>query len=469
MENTLVWQLLQSFSVGELREAGEFLQSPLMNKREDLKIIHSILSKAIKKGKAALTKEAVFKEAFPNQNFNDQQFRLSLSYLYKVLEEYLLWKELKNNPIKRPAMLLSSYRKKRLPAHFQKTLNKAEKQMQQQLLNHPEAYLEKYFIEQERYLFLSESSRTKTLNLQEVEDNLTTAFLAMKLRQACFLRSHEVVFNTIYHTALIEEILEETAQAKYEENIGVSLYRSCYTALFRQHGEKEFEHFKTLLFSSVGKLPEEDMMDLYLLAINYCIKKVNEGKHEFYRQALELYKNGLQTNLLLKEGRLSHFTYNNIVAVAIRLEDEWEWADWFVNHYRESLEPQFQEATFGLNAAQLAFVKKEYDKALIFLQKADYKDLINNMVAKVLQMKIYFEMEEYDLLDSHLRTMRMFIRRNKKMAYHRGNWTNIVRYTQKIMELNPFDEERKKLLKAQIVAEEALTEKEWLLGQLGVA
>ena len=467
MKNTLVWQLLQSFSMGELREAGEFLQSPLMNKRADLQIIYSIVVKALKKGQGAPKREDIFKEAFPNQEFKDQQLRLSLSYLYKVLEEYLLWKELKNNPIKKPAMLLSAYRKKRLPAHFQKTLNKAEKKMQQKLLNHPEAYLEKYFIEHERYLFLSESSRTNTLNLQEVEDNLTTAFLAMKLRQACFLRSHEVVFNTNYQTVLIEEILETTAQGKHGKNIGVALYRSCYMALFKQQGGEAFGHFKTLLFSSAGKFPEEDMMDLYLLAINYCIKKVNEGRHEFYRQALELYKNGLQTNLLLKEGRLSHFTYNNIVAVAIRLEDEWEWADWFVNHYRGKFGAPISGSHFWLNAAQLAFVKKEYDASLVFLQKADYKDLINNMVAKVLQMKIYFEMEEHDLLDSHLRTMRMFIRRNKKMAYHRENWTNIVRYTQKIIELNPFDEERKKQLKGQIIEEEVLTEKEWLLVQLG--
>jgi hypothetical protein len=114
----------------------------------------------------------------------------------------------------------------------------------------------------------------------------------------------------------------------------------------------------------------------------------------------------------------------------------------------------------------LAFVKKDYDMALTHLVKADYKDLINNMVAKVLQMKIYFEMSEYDLLDSHLRTMRMFIRRNKKMAYHRENWSNIVRYTQKLMELNPFDHQKRMLLKQQIEQEVTLTEREWLLGQL---
>ena len=467
MESTLVWQLIQSFSVSELREAGEFINSPLMNKRGDLKQLYAVLSKAIKKGKAAPEKEAAFQHVFPKQSFDSQQFRLLLSYLFKAFEQFLLWKELQDNPMKQPAMLLSAYRKRRLVPHFQKVWNRSKKQFPQQPFSHPELYLEKYFIEHERYLFLSETSRTKELNLQEVEDNLTTALLAMKLRQACFLRSHEAVFNTSYQTALVEELLGLAAQKEYEKNVGVSLYRSCYMALYQQKGAAEFESFKTLLFANAGKFPADEMMDLYLLAINYCIKKVNEGKYPFYRQAMDLFKNGLQTELLLKENRLSHFTYNNIVAVAIRLEEEWEWADWFVNHYKGLLEPSFREATFGLNAAQLAFVKKDYDKALGHLQKADYKDLINNMVAKVLQMKTYYEMDEYGLLDSHLRTMRMFIRRNKKMAYHRENWTNIVRYTQKLMELNPFDQQKRKQLEEQVRKETTLTEREWLLAQLG--
>ena len=74
---------------------------------------------------------------------------------------------------------------------------------------------------------------------------------------------------------------------------------------------------------------------------------------------------------------------------------------------------------------------------------------------------------EYELLDFHLWTMRMFIRRNKKMAYHRGNWSNIVRCTHKLIELNPFDEQRRNQLRQQIGQEETLTEKEWLLEQLG--
>ena len=426
-----------------------------------------MLATAVKKGNAAPNKESIFEKTYPGQPYDDQQMRLSTSYLYKKFRAISFVERGAGKPVRHQSLLLAAYRKRRLPAHFQKALNRSQKQLSRQPLRHPELFLEKYFIEHERYLFLSETGRTKELNLQEVEDQLTAAMLAMKLRQACFLRSHETVFNTNYHLALEAEVLTAAEQPFFQNNPAVSLYRTCYVALFKRQSEEDFQLFKSNLFGHVGQFPEEEMRDLYLLAINYCIKKVNEGDSHFYREALDLYKSGLETGLLLKDNRLSRFTYNNIVAVAMRLEEEWDWAGQFVVRYKTLLEPAYQEAAFSLNSARLAFVKKDYDSALLHLQKADYKDLINNMVAKVLQMKIYFEMEEYELLDSHLRTMRMFIRRNKKMAYHRENWSNIVRYTQKLMELSPFDTQRKQLLLQQIEKEETLTEKEWLVGQLG--
>jgi hypothetical protein len=147
------------------------------------------------------------------------------------------------------------------------------------------------------------------------------------------------------------------------------------------------------------------------------------------------------------------------------MEQEWAWAEWFVAAYKDYLEPSQREAAFSLNSARLAFARRLYDDALLLLQRADYKDLIHSMVAKTLQLKIYFEKQEWELLDAQLKTMRMFIRRNKRMGYHHKNWQNIVRFTQKLTELNPFDAARRTALISEIEKEDILTEKQWLLEQ----
>ena len=464
MQKTLVWEIIAGLSVPEKREAGLFLASPFFNRREDVRHIFRLLAGAAKKGKQAPSRQAVFGQVFPSVKYSDQKMRLSVSYLFKLLEQFLVQKEMQADPLRQPHLLLSAYRRRSLPRHFQTSLKQVEKRMAKQPLRHPGFHFGKYLVEQERYRFLSGSGRTQALNLQSVENELTAATVAMKLRQACLMRSHEAVFNTQYEVALLHEVLAEAKKAEMEKVPAVKLYLSCFRALFSEEkNDGNFLKFKSLLFESVHLFPKSEMRDLYLLAINYCIKKINENAHMYYREAHDLYRSGLETELLVEDGKLSRFTYNNVVGLSIRIPDVWEWVEWFVEAYRDHLEPEHRESYFSLSSARLEFARKNYDRALLHLQRADYRDLINNLVAKTLQMKIYFEMEEHGLLESHLRTMRMFIRRKKKLGYHRENWSNIVRYTRKLMELNPFDEEARQVLRSEIKAEEILTEKEWLL------
>jgi len=100
------------------------------------------------------------------------------------------------------------------------------------------------------------------------------------------------------------------------------------------------------------------------------------------------------------------------------------------------------------------------------LQSADYRDFINNMVAKTLQLKVYYELGEYDLLESHLRNMRTFLRRKRKMSYHQQNYRNIVQLTQRLIALPPMDKAAQKRLRADLLATEPLTERHWLLEKL---
>ena len=100
------------------------------------------------------------------------------------------------------------------------------------------------------------------------------------------------------------------------------------------------------------------------------------------------------------------------------------------------------------------------------LQKANYRDLLLNLAAKTLLLKIYYELDEFDLLNAHLDAMKNFIRRKAVIGYHRTNYLNIIRFTRRLTNSNLYDRERRKSLKEQIQAEDVLTEKEWLLEQL---
>jgi len=461
MQNTLAYQLLRTFSKQDIREARKWLASPYHNQREDLLLLFEQLAAAAPEGQP-FSREQAWAALHPNQTYDDQQLRLHLSYLYRCLEGFLQQREIEQAPWRQQHLLLAAYRKRGLDSHFQKAYRKLHKQQQAQTQRPPEYHLARYWLEQERYLEESTLGRTREHNLQEPEDQLTYAFISMKLRQGCLLLAHEAVYKASYHIALEEALLQLAGQPPYCGIPAVAVYCHCYRMLRFPEEDQYFTNFRSQLFQSIGAFPQAELRDLFLLAINFCIRKINQTAEGYLREALELYQKGLETEVLLENGALSRFTYNNAIGIALRLQ-ELDWAERFLHHYRPCLEPGQQEAAFSLNAARLAFARRQYGQVLAHLQRADYRDLINNMVAKTLLMKAYYELGEWGLLESHLRSMRAFLRRKRHIGYHQQNFQHIIRYTQQLLALNPMDKEAAQRLREAIRNAEPLTEKGWLL------
>ncbi|MCC6410824.1 MAG: hypothetical protein IT270_04145, partial [Saprospiraceae bacterium] len=133
---------------------------------------------------------------------------------------------------------------------------------------------------------------------------------------------------------------------------------------------------------------------------------------------------------------------------------------------KQQLERHYRETTASLNLARVAYARRDLDTALQNLQFADYKDLINNLIAKTLQLKIYYETGEFTLLESHLASMKNYIRRHTTIGYHRSNYSRIVYFTEKLMALNFREEKAVEELRKRIVEEPLLSEKAWLLEML---
>ncbi len=464
MEKVLAWEIIRQLSSQETRDFQNFLASPYYNTREDMRDLFDFLAKK-KKAVRPLSKSDVFKKVFPAKSFTEQEMRLLLSYLYRLLEKFLAVQNFHKNESSERKSLLSVFKQRNLNRHFRKTLNQAQKLHEKSNQQHPEHYLEAYYLEREEYDILSSAGRTQELNLQQVEDNLDSAFISFKLRQACLARAHEAVFNTQYDIRLLEALLEIAQTDDFQRIPAIVIYYHCYRALYDMPTEENFRIFREKLIEVTPFFPQTEIRTLYLLAINYCIKQINKAKPVYLREALDLYKSGLENDLLLENNRLSRFAFNNIVGIALHL-DEYDWTENFVQEYSQKLNEEYREAAFNLNLARLEYARKNYDNALVYLQKADYRDIISNMTAKILQMKIYYESDEFDLLYNHLKTMEMYVRRNKKISYHYPIWMNIIRYTQRISEINRFDKKAVKILRQSIEGEEYLTEKKWLIGQL---
>jgi hypothetical protein len=462
MTNSILWQSFSALTNLERKHLGQWLESPFFCRRPQPGLLFQYLQQCLDKDKMPDLQEA--KKRTKTQA--DQDFRLLMSEVQMQLEHFLVYKEYFEQEENFHIRLAAAWRKRGLDKHFRRALRQARQDWERQPYRHNDYFDAQAGIALEEYQYLSSSQRTEALNLQELLDVTDTAYITQKLRQACFALTHQTVYNAEYRMGLLEAVLQHIRLSpELLELPAVALYYFCYLFLTEPDEEKHFSRFRELLLTHSATLPPDEQRDLHLLAINYCIKKINQMQSAYFRQALELYQSALRADLLLENGTLSPFAYNNIVAIALKVGER-AWAEHFVRQYAPFLEKKHREANYQLNLARVAYTHKDYRKALLHLQEADYKDLINNLIAKTLLLKIFFETGEYDALDAHLQSMQGFLRRQRVIGYHRDNYRNIIRLTRRIMQHNPNNPAEAAALKNQIGAENPLTEKAWLLEML---
>ncbi|GJM31831.1 MAG: hypothetical protein DHS20C18_08320 [Saprospiraceae bacterium] len=465
MQKSRVFELFDTFSKKEIRHLKKFIASPFFNQRAHVIALFHYLVRCKFQQKIGPTPEKAFEYLFPKQIFDDHKLRLSMSLLHKVFEKYLIWQEVNKEEIRSKIKLARAFRELNLSRHFLKTIAELKNMQTNQAHHNADFYQNQYELFLEEYLFHSEQSRMGDLNLQQVQENLDNAYITSKLRQSCFLLSHQNIYKKQYDFGMLPQMLAYVEQHSLLDKPAISVYYYCYHTLVEPNEYKHFEKFKTLIFKYQSHFPKGEIRDLFLLATNYCIRLMNQGEKRFAKEGLSIYKEGLKNEALLLNGVLSHFTYRNIVAKAIVSKD-FDWAEGFIHNYKAYLAEKYRQSTFSFNLAWLEYERKNYDKALQLLNKANFTDLLLNLSAKTIAMKIYYELEAFDLLYAHLEAMKKFITRKDIIAYHKKNYLNTIKFTKKILDLPITNRAIKKQLSKEIESTAAVAEKNWLLACL---
>jgi hypothetical protein len=462
MQHSRLLQAFNRLEKRDIRNLSKFVRSPFFNQNEAVIRLFDYLEQCKFEWSVLPEKEKAFKAAYPNETYGDGKTRKCMSLLMRLLEQYLICSRFLEQDIQTNLSLATAYRHLDLPKHFSQTLNNLKRKQSERDIQNVEYHQDNYRIQLEEYEFTVKNKRIGDLHLQELADSIDVVYLASKLRQTCFSLSHLAVYNTKYELGLLPFVLEQARD--YLHIPAISIYYYCYQAITNENSDAAFQAFKRQIFEHLHRFPLSEIRDLHLLALNFCIRRYNRGDQAYAVECFELYQEGLERNLLLEEGKLSRFTYNNIVSIALSIR-KLDWLEAFIPAYKDKLEKQHQNSNYSFNMARLLHEKKDYDGALLLLQQSNYRDVLLNLSAKTTMLKIYYEIQAFDLLYSHLEALKTFIHRKKMMAYHRTNYLNIIRFTKALLELPPGDRQVRKQLKEKIAETSAVAEKQWLLKQ----
>ncbi len=461
MEKSQLAQLIRTFSPTERREIRKFLRSPFINVRADVVQLFEEFCENDMPDKTTTKRRLAGQTAL-----SDEAMRLTMTYLMRLLERYMALKEFETNNTQRDLLLIAALRKRGLDAFFERQKKRLEKTLDAQPLR-DEAYYETGFhLHWETHQLVSTTDPAETTYLRAATQSADVAYFARKLRLICLSAVQQSVYRTEQQPEQDQPLIEYAERTLAAEAPVIALYLHCYHMIQTPDEEVHFQRFKEMLLGNLTLFPPGETRNLFIWAINYCVRQLNQGQARYFQEVADLYKPGIESGTLLENGMISQYTYYNIVAVMLQTGDM-EWIDYFIHAYKNNLEKKHRESTFSFTLARLRYAQKLYDPVLELLQKANYRDPLLNLAAKTLLLKTWYELEEFETLQSHLDAMRNYIRRKRVLGYHRTNYLNIIKYTDKLLNINRLDKQETEKLRKQIDVEENLTERSWLLEKVG--
>lgn len=464
MKNSQLVEIARTLSKKEVREIKKWLASPAHNHRDDVvQLFDYLLQGQHLEVDKFLEKTRVFKKIFPEEPYDDARLRQTMHFLLKTIEEYLISSELLQDETAAQFALARVYRHKGLENTLQKTINSIERRQRKEIIQDDTFFLNQYYLYQE----VNEADVRGAARLQEMSQALETSFIIRKLRIACFMVNHQSIYKTEYDYGLLDPLLNYVKENDLLRIQAIAIYYYCYKSLSQPHEEGYFFTYRDIIFEHNDVLPHFEMRNNYLLAINYCATKVNQSKIEFRDEVFKLYRQGIEKKVLFSdEGYLTNSTFRNTVNIGT-LIGAFDWIKSFIETYQQFLTEGDREQMVLSSWGKFYFEKGEYDKARDYLIQVNPSNVLLNLNIKSMLIRIYYHEDEFQLLDALLESMKVYINRKKiLMPQHRRPFLNLIKYTKKLVRVNPFDKTAVAKLRSEIEAVQPLIAKEWFLEQV---
>ncbi len=459
-----LFNLLNKLEKRELTKFHLFISTPLFNHRNDVK---QLLGAWIQeKGRKYPPKE-YWTKLFPNQAYSIKKWNLLTSRLFKLLEEYMAIVEIRKNEAQKKFYLAKAYRNIQQEKLFKEAIRDAGRALEKQTFRDTDYLQGQHDLSFEKYDYVISINRKEKTNLQEVSDHLDAYILAAKLRQACYALSREIIKQEKYQIGFLKEVLDYiAAKPTYLDIPTIAVYYYCYQAISSKDSEHFFLKLRETIIAYQQYFPPSEMRDIYTLTINYAIRRLNTGSALFIREALELYRLSLKQGYLLEDGIMLESTYSNIVTLSSKL-NEHEWANDFIHQYQEHLKPSFKEPLFHYSLGKLFYEQGQLENSLKELIQVETKASFLLLGARVLQIKIYYELEEFDPLESSLESLRVYLQRSKDLGYRKEHYSTIISFTRQLLQLSVMSKKEKEAFRKRVSSTEIFAEKDWFLKQIG--
>ncbi len=453
-------QLLISFSPTEMKQFALFAKSEFAGgNAQTAKAIDVLLRHY--PDYSSCSGESLFER---HTKCDPKRINYLLSELLKLAYQFLAIEALGKQPVYEACLTLKALSERGLHKHYNLLYTRTHERLTADTLLDGQHFQLLYQLEDiNREHIDKQGLRVVNESLQTAVDALDYFYLIEKLKYTCAMLNSQQVIAAPFAFRYIEELRQFFEHNPLPQSPGIAIYYRIFRMLTHPDSETDFAELKKLIQQYESAFSQAEMTNIYSYALNYCIGKIRLVQESYVQEALQLYRQGLDTGVLLEKEKLSPWHFKNIIKLALRSK-EYAWTEQFILEKHHLLEQGFRQDALHYNLAELYFYTGAYDKALTHLNKVEFTDINYNLGAKVMLVKIYQVQGEMDALESLLHAFRTFLQRNKLVSeLVRRTYLNFVKLAVKVTRV---PKSKIESLKKEIMQMEPLTERQWLLAQL---
>ena len=464
MENTKLIKILKTFSREDIKRFGDFVSSPFFNKIKNLiSLFEAIKPFYPELSGEEFTKKNLFKIIFPGEPYSDERFRVLCSRLFALTVKFEAFRSITADELEIKINALKNMKQAEILNIFEYNLSAAGK-LTACLNPKDESYFFRlYEITSLKNLSLGHFSKDK--DIQAEADYLSVYYIVKLLKIYTTALNSRKSINIDLDIALADKVSSIIDIKKFSEYPLIKIHYNLFL-LARDFGNAEyfFRHLElTEQFPDI--LSTMELYESYIILLNFCVLKIQNGNDEFKIHKFNIYKTILRKKLYLyQQGYLGYDIFNNMVNSALETGN-CKWAEEFVQEYKDMLHENYKTDIVNLCNARINYYLKQFDRALGNLSHLNnIENPYYKFAVKDLTIKTFYEMGYYEniisIIDSYKHMLSKNRQVNKDIKKKRFDFLNSLNGLLKI-KLNP-DFKKADEFKNSLRISSAFPNKDWI-------
>ncbi len=471
--------LLKTFTRQEFERFEKFVNSPFFNSSGQMVTLFNFLKKDHPEYKT-ITKESIFSEFYPKEGYKDKKVRDLLSRMLELAQSFLSQLEFEKNKNTSSIFVMNQLIERNLERHFKSRYKESEKKLKdEKVIDENYLYSEYMLMKLNREhvdIFKNVIYEEELSNIVNSEYQLFLNYVIHNVLSYTLLfsiRNYSInnVVNLEFSDMVIE-FLDKYPRQKYPI---ITILRAIVDLQSRE-SEKASELDTATYEGLIKNLNEHnetinlDMKrTIYIYLVNYTRLKSLIYNKFFKDEHYRLLKYSIENDLYPKLGNYFSEASYVIVASESLINKDFEWAEKFIEEFKHKLKSDVRENAYTLCMANLHYRKGNYDNALKSLVKVSVDDIYYQLKVKNLQIKIHYELGDYEMCKNVIDSFRHFLGSVKQFPeFVRIRFVNYVNFTSRMVNVWLGGDPKNMVeINREIheISQEKVESKSWLIAQ----